>query len=50
MAELERLKLDAARYEAVRKMTSDDFRKLYLRCLFENIRFDDEVDKIGGIK
>lgn len=48
--ELERLKRDAARYEVVRKMNSDDFRKLYLRCVFENLRFDDEVDKIGGLK
>ena len=43
-------KRGASRYEVVRKMTSDDFRKLYLRCLFEDLRFDDEVDKIGGIK
>ena len=48
--ELTEAKRVAARYEVVRKMTSDDFRKLYLRCLFEDLRFDDEVDKIGGIK
>ncbi len=48
--ELTEAKRGAARYEVVRKMTSDDFRKLYLRCLFEDLRFDDEVDKIGGIK
>ena len=48
--ELTEAKRGAARYEVVRKMTSDDFRKLYLRCIFENIRFDDEVDRIGGLK
>lgn len=48
--ELTEAKRGAARYEVVRKMTSDDFRKLYLRCIFENIRFDDEVDRIGGLQ
>lgn len=48
--ELTEAKRGAARYEVVRKMSSDDFRKLYLRCVFENLRFDDEVDKIGGLK
>lgn len=48
--ELTEAKRGASRYEVVRKMTSDDFRKLYLRCLFESLRFDDEVDKIGGLK
>ncbi len=48
--ELTEAKRGAARYEVVRRMTSDDFRKLYLRCLFENLRFDDEVDKIKGLR
>jgi len=43
-------KLGAARYEVVRKMNPTDFALLYQRCLHMNLRFDDEVDKIGGIK
>ena len=50
VSELERLKRDAARYEVVRKMNPTDFALLYQRCLHMNLRFDDEVDKIWGIK
>lgn len=48
--ELTEAKRGAARYEVVRKMNPTDFALLYQRCLHMNLRFDDEVDKIGGIK
>lgn len=48
--ELNEAKRDAARYEVVRKMNPTDFALLYQRCLHMNLRFDDEVDKIGGLK
>lgn len=50
VSELERLKRDAARYEVVRKMNPTDFALLYQRCLHMNLRFDDEVDEIGGLR
>ena len=48
--ELAEAKRDAARYEVVRKMNAADFSKLFQRCITEDLRFDDEVDKIGGLK
>ena len=48
--ELNEAKREAARYEVVRKMNATQFAELLQRCLFQDLRFDDEVDKIGGIK
>ena len=48
--ELAEAKRDAARYEVVRKMNAADFSKLFQRCITEDLRFDDEVDKIGGLQ
>ena len=48
--ELTEAKRGAARYEVVRKMNASQFAELLQRCLFQDLRFDDEVDKIGGIK
>lgn len=43
-------KLGAARYEVVRKMKPSEFELLFWRCISEDLRFDDEVDRIGGLK
>lgn len=48
--ELTEAKRGAARYEVVRKMNATQFAELLQRCLFQDLRFDDEVDKIGGLK
>ena len=48
--ELTEAKRGAARYEVVRKMNATDFALLYQRCIHMDLRFDDEVEKIGGIK
>lgn len=48
--ELTEAKRGAARYEVVRKMNATDFALLYQRCIHMDLRFDDEVDKIGGLK
>lgn len=43
-------KRGAARYEVVRKMNAVVFKNLFWRCIEMDLRFDDEVDRIGGIK
>jgi len=48
--ELNEAKRGAARYEVVRKMNAVVFKNLFWRCIEMNLRFDDEVDKIGGLK
>lgn len=48
--ELNEAKREAARYEVVRKMNATQFAELLQRCLFQDLRFDDEVDRIGGLK
>ena len=48
--ELTEAKRDAARYQVVRKMSLRAFMELHSRCLVMDLRFDDEVDKIGGLK
>jgi len=47
---VQHMKRDAARYEVVRKMNATQFAELLQRCLLQDLRFDDEVDKIGGLK
>ena len=49
-ANVQHMKRNADRYEVVRKMNASQFAELLQRCLFQDLRFDDEVDKIGGIQ
>jgi hypothetical protein len=42
---LEEAKLDAARYEYLRKLNPSDFSMLYKDCLYQELSFDDEVDR-----
>lgn len=48
--ELAEAKRDAARYQVVRRLNKREFAALVDDCLFRDLRFDDEVDKIGGLK
>ena len=50
VSELERLKRDAARYQVVRRLKKREFAALVDDCLYRDLRFDDEVDRIGGLK
>ena len=50
VANIKHTQRQAARYEVVRKMNPTDFALMYRRCLHMDLRFDDEVDKIGGIQ
>ena len=50
VSELERLKRDAARYRVVRRLKKREFAALVDDCLYRDLRFDDEVDRIGGLK
>lgn len=48
--ELNEAKRDAARYEVVRKMNATQFAELLQRCLFQDLRFDDEVDRLAATR
>lgn len=48
--ELTEAKRDASRYQIVRRLNKREFAALVDDCLYRDLRFDDEVDKIGGIK
>lgn len=48
--ELTEAKRGAARYEVVRRLNKREFAALVDDCLYRDLRFDDEVDKIGGLK
>lgn len=50
VSELERLKRDAARYQVVRRLKKREFAALVDDCLYRDLRFDDEVDRIGGLQ
>lgn len=49
-ANVQHMKRNADRYEVVRKMNASQFSELLQRCLFQDLRFDDEVDRLAAIK
>lgn len=49
-ANVQHMKRNADRYEVVRKMNASQFSELLQRCLFQDLRFDDEVDKLAATK
>ena len=48
--ELNEAKRGAARYEVVRRMNATDFAHLLQRCLDQDLRFDDEVDRLAEVR
>ena len=49
-ANVQHMKRNADRYEVVRKMNATQFSELLQRCLFQDLRFDNEVDRLAAIK
>lgn len=50
VANIKHAQRQAARYEVVRRMNHLEFNAIIHRCVRQDLRFDDEVDRIGGIK
>lgn len=45
-ARVKELEISHHRYETVRKMNASEFGKLLQRCVFQDLKFDDELDKM----